>query len=259
MAITAIGELLMDAARMRRTVTIGTFGHHFVALGMAGHAGNIFMLVGTGHKQLIGGLVAGGAVSVGRFRAISHGSRHMCLMADTTVGLGLLRRMGLMTFDALGNHAMLVGMTETACEQRMLARVGIQLRLLRIVAGETGRGHISGQSDFQRPMRVVATGAVRQLIMGFAFMTHAALGNIIRDLRRMTDVAILTGNGRLMLGPGGGDVSRLLVMTLNAVAAGQSGILRRRIARKKQQGQSTKDQQFTTKTLLHRTSLSTTP
>jgi len=127
------------------------------------------------------------------------------------------------------------------------------------MAGKTGRGHITGQSDFQRTMGVVTAHTFRQFVMGLALVTHTALGNIIRYLRRMADMAILTGNGSLMLGPGGGDVCRLLVMTFDAVAARQSGILRRSIAREKQQGQSTKDQQFTTKTLLHRTSLSTTP
>jgi len=241
-AITAIGELLMDAARMGSTVAIGTFGNHFVPLGMAGHAGNILVLIGAGHQQLIGGLVAGGTVGVGRFRAIGHGRRHMCLMADTAVGLSLLRRMGLMTLDTLGNHTMLVSMTEAAGKQCMLARIGIQLRFLRIMTGETGSGHIPGQSDFQRPMRIMATGAVRQFVMGLAFMAHAALRDIIRDLGRMADMAILTGNGGLMLGSGGGNIGRFLVMTFDAVAAGQSGLLRQRIPRKKQQRQSTQDQ-----------------
>ena len=242
MAIAAIGELLMDTARMGSPVAIGALGHHLVAVGMAGHTGNVFMLAGVGHQQLVGGLVAGGAVGVGRFRPVGHGRRHMRLVADTTVGLGLLRRVGRMTFDTLGNHAMLVGMTEAAGKQRMLARVGIQLRFLRIVAGETGRGHVRGQSDLQRPMGVMTAHALRQFVMGLAFMAHAALRDIIRNLRRMTNVAILTGNGRLVLGPGGGDIGRLLVVTLDAVTAGQSGILRQRIPRKKQQRQSTKDQ-----------------
>ena len=241
-AIAAIGELLMDAARMGSTVAVGTRRHHLVALGVAGHTGNILVFVGAGHQQLIGGLMAGGAVGVGRFGAIGHGRRHVRLMADTAVGLSLLCRVGFMTLHTLGNHTLLVGMTEAAGKQRMLARIGIQLRLLGIVAGETGRGHIPGQSDFQRPVRVMAAHALRQLVMGLAFMAHAALRNIIRNLRRMTDVAILTGNGRLMLGPGGSDIGRLLVVTLNAVTAGQSGILRQRIPRKKQQRQSTKDQ-----------------
>jgi len=114
--IATNGELLVDAGRMGRTMAIGALGHHLVTIGMTGHTGNILMLEGTGHQQLIGGLVAGGTVSIGRFRAIGHGRRHVRLMTDPAISLCLLRRVRLMAFDTLGNHAMLVGMTEAASE-----------------------------------------------------------------------------------------------------------------------------------------------
>lgn len=93
MAVTAVRKLFMDTGRVRSTVAISTLGYHFVLFGMTGNAGNILMFIGAGHQQLISGLMAGSTMGIGSVLTVSDGRRHVRLVTDAAVGLGLLGRM----------------------------------------------------------------------------------------------------------------------------------------------------------------------
>jgi hypothetical protein len=52
-------------------------------------------------------------------------------------------------------------------------------------------------------------------------MTHATFGDVIFYLGWMTDMTILTGNGRLVLRAQSSNIRRFLVMTFDAIGVSQ--------------------------------------
>ena len=88
----------------------------------------------------------------------------------------------------------------------MFADVGVQLLFLGIMARETRSRQIIGQRDFERPVRIMATDAVGQFIMRLTRMAHAAFRDVVLYFGRMADMAVLTGNRRLMFGARGGNI-----------------------------------------------------
>jgi len=220
-AITAFREFRVNSRCMRSTVTIRTQRHGLMLVGMTTDTGNVLMLVRISSQQVVCSLMTGGTHDICGGIRIGDSRRHMRLVAGTAVRLRHLRGMWLMTLNTFGNYSVTLGMAEVTSQQSVLAGVGIKLRLLRIVAGQAGRGQLTRKGNLEGLVRVMTTDAVGQSIVGSPFMTHAAFGDIVLHLGRMTDVAILAGDRSFVLRPQSRDVRRFAVMTLDAVGIGQ--------------------------------------
>ncbi len=116
---------------------------------------------------------------------------------------------------------MAIGMAKGAGQGGMFAGLSVKLSFLRIVAGQTRSRQLTGECNLKRLVRIVAANASSQFIMSGPGMTHAAFGNIIYYLRRMTDMAILAGDGRLVLRAQSSNIRRFLVMTFDAIGISQ--------------------------------------
>jgi len=92
----------------------------------------------------------------------------MRLMTGRTVRLGHVGRVRRMTGNTFRNSAVASGVAEVTGEGRVLARAGHHLLVGTGMTGDTNLLVFSGQGDIQRLVRIVATEAVLNLVMGAA-------------------------------------------------------------------------------------------
>jgi hypothetical protein len=106
--------------------------------------------------------------------------------------------------------------TVRTCQFSVLTGVILELGDLFRVTCEAGIGQIVGKRDIERGVRIcVTTQAILQFEMRQAFMTVAALRNIVFYDRWMAVVAVYTGNACFMLSPGRFYVSGGLLVAYN--------------------------------------------
>lgn len=87
------------------------------------------------------------------------------------------------------------------------------------MAGEAGLGDTLAQGQLKGRMRIGVTGeAPLQLEVGLSLMAFAALGNVVSDRRRMSLMAILTGQFRAVGAAQALDILDLLGVAFDAVA-----------------------------------------
>lgn len=129
-----------------------------------------------------------------------------------------------MALNTLGDDTVAISMAGVASHRGVLALVGFELLILRDVAGQTDGLEFALEGDLQRLMGIVAALAVLDLIVRFAAMTHAALGDVVGNLGAMAGVAVLAVDLIAVLGAIGGNLGRLLVVALGAIRSAQRGL-----------------------------------
>ena len=113
-------------------------------------------------------------------------------------------------------------MAEAARQTAVFALDLPQLDDLLGMAGQALVGDVVCQlDDFWRMGVVMASQAAGQVIVGLAGVTLAAGRNNLFDCRRMTGVAVLTRDTRLVRSAIGGNIGRRSRVALNAVRTGQ--------------------------------------
>lgn len=102
----------------------------------------------------------------------------------------------------------------------MLARELLELRDLLLVAGQAGCGLLLVEGDRLGGVRVPVAGeAIGKLIVLAALVTIAAEGDVGLGGRPVPGVAVLAADLALVLAAALLDVTRLLLVTLDAVLA----------------------------------------
>jgi hypothetical protein len=146
----------------------------------------------------------------------------MGIMANIAVGLHHAGTMGLVTLNAFGNNTVSLGMAEITGHLGMLGGGRRKIVPLRIMAGNADGFQFPLQSDHQRLVRIMATGAFGQVKVRSASMTRAALGDILCAFGSMRLVAFLAGHRCFVGHAVGSDIQRLLIMTFFAIRSYQS-------------------------------------
>ena len=220
MAFTAPGEFGHEPFRVRYAVTILALRHGLMLPFVTEGAVECAMLGLTAAQLVVRRLMTAAAVLVEHIVPVSHFCRHVGLVAFLAVRRGQMfpvRRMALGAFRFFAMHIVTIG-TE---ELRVFTRVGLELLDLSVMAGQTGRCHVTGEGNIEGCMGVgVAIEAPFQLKMGETLMTDAALGDIVWGSRTMTRMAVGTVDF-LVSRTSSGDIRRLFRMALDAVCLGQ--------------------------------------
>ena len=136
MTAATLRELGMNAFCVRQVVTITTGWHGFMLGGVTGNTGHIMVLGLARHQLVVSSLVAGGTMDVRGAVGILKDQRHVDIVTDEAVLLGLSRSMGFVAFSTFRDVAVSVGVTQVAGDIGVLARVGHQFFVLLGVTGQ---------------------------------------------------------------------------------------------------------------------------
>ena len=172
-------------------------------------------------KHLERTLMAGGTHFVGRIGRHEYGRRHMGLVAFFALGGHHIRAVRFMTLGAERNLAMNI-MAEAARQSAMLALDLLHLNDLLGMARQTLFGDIVCKLDDFWGMWIVMTAhTVGQVVMSLAGVTLATGRDNFFYRRRMTGMAVLTSNTRLVCAAVSSNIGRRSRMALDAVRTGQ--------------------------------------
>lgn len=224
--LAALGEACHHWSRMRHAVTALASRNCFVFVFVTGYAGNGFMFCSCLAVQFGSLLVAGSTHFVGCVGCIGDSCRHMGLMAAFAVGCTHIGTVRLVALCTKRNLAMNI-MAETACQLGVFAWCLLQLNNLRAVAGKTFFSNVVGQlDDLGRMGIVVAAQTVSELVVRFAGVALAALGNVVLDRRAMAGMTVLTGYAGFVRTAIRSNISRRIRVTLDTIAAEQCRLRR---------------------------------
>ena len=220
-AVAAFRELGHDAGCVRYTVAVLTLRHHLVFFLVTGYAEEGLMFCLAGNNHVVSFCVTGSALFGWSICSINNSFRHVSLVALLAVAGTLIGRVSLVALSALWDLAVNI-VAERAGELGVLARVCLQLGNLRGVTGEARISNVTAENNLFWLVRIlVALEAAAELVVRFAFVALTAERDDFSVSRRMTLVAVLTGNHCLVGSAFCFDVSRSFCVTLDAVAAGQ--------------------------------------
>ena len=217
-------EFLVNSFRMRHAMTILTLGNSLVNLGMTESTLKSLVLGVACPQHIKCFLMTGCTVLGSDVVRIGNLQRFMRIMAGQTITLLLTIFVRLMAMLTVRNKSMPFTMTGAALHRGgMLAGILLERGPLIGMTGQAGSCNIIRQRDIQRSMGVAVTSkAVVETEMGtiFSMMTLAALGNVVRDRRRMADVAVETGDFFFMLVTVCGDIAWRSFVALDTVING---------------------------------------
>ena len=210
----------MERLVMRHPVAGHALGNPLVLILVAVDAQKIPMF-GGGLCQLLGfRRMTSGAEARRNKVVVSDLGGHMRLMAAEAVFIDHVRRMrivALLTLEKLSVTAVAF----RTIEQRMRARIVLQLLSLMGMTGRTGRRDPRRSRELDIPGTVggMAAEAVADGIVTvfFRLVATGAFGDRLRPPGRMLDMTIQTGHGRLVQAAATFDIPNLLHVAILAI------------------------------------------
>lgn len=216
----AIGEFFVERLVMRHPVAGHALGNPLVLILVAVDAQEIPVL-GGGLCQLLGFRRMTSGAEARRYKVVvSDLGGHMRFMTAEAVFIDHIRRMRIVAF-LTPVELPVPAVTFRAVEQRMRARVVLQLFALMGMAGSTGRRDPRRSRELDIPgtmggmaAEAVADGVVTVL---FRLVATGTFGDGIRPPGRMLDMTIQTGHGRLVQAALGFDIPDLSLVAFLAI------------------------------------------
>jgi hypothetical protein len=130
-----------------------------------------------------------------------------------------------MTVSTLWNVAVCIGMTEVTSKGCMLAGTSNHFFIGASMTRNTNFLMFAIEVDIKRLMRIVATEAIFDFVVGATVMAVITIGNVVFYTRTMPFVTRLAIDFRLMGCSACSDLCRLLVMTFGTIINTQHRLL----------------------------------